>query len=352
MKKKIKDSILCLFVLLLGMLLLSERTAVTQSISSALSMCSEILIPSLFPFMVLSSLAVKTGAFLRLGKIFSPLMKKIFALSGECFSCLFFGFTGGYPVGLNIISSLYEKGRISRNDVKHMAAFCVNAGPAFAVTAAGEMMLSSKKAGFVILASVCIASLITGIVYGLFKKKNEYGVYEKKREIQFSQALTEAVNSSSGGMLSICVWVIVFSAFSALVSLFVKNETLRLVYLAFSEVTSGIVAAAKLGGIELVSASIAFGGFCVMLQLLPYIKKCGMKAGEYLLFRTTNAVLSYFITKIILIFVEIPTDVFGSFYARPWSFTAPSSAVLLIMCAVLIFDTAAGKTGRLFDDIG
>lgn len=350
--KKSKNVVLCILIIAAGAVLIAERTAVGAGVSSALKTCAEILIPSLFPFMMLSSFALKSGVFRSLEKFFSPFMQKVFSLSGECFSCLFFGFTGGYPVGMNTVSSLYERGSISRNDAKHMMLFCVNAGPAFTVTAVGEMMLGSKKAGGVILLSVCLASLISGFVYSLLKPKPDYAKNPEKRYMPFSSALVEAADSACSGMINICIWVIVFSALSAVVSVFLKNEFLSLVFSSFSEVTSGIPSAAKLGGIPMVAASISFGGFCVMLQMLPCIKKCGLKARDYLLFRIVNSVLSFFISKIILVFVDIPADVFASFYARPWSFTAPSSAVLLIMCAVLIFDTVSGKTNSLADDIG
>lgn len=352
MKNKIKNTALCLLVIIAGIVLLSERVAVAEGVSSALVMCGEILIPSLFPFMMLSAFAVKSGVFASLEKVFSPFMRKLFSLSGECFSCLFFGFTGGYPVGMSIVSSLCEKGRIGRNDAKHMMSFCVNAGPAFIVTAVGEMMLGSRTAGFVIFSTVCFSSLVTGTVFSFVKKKTVNNQNVKSEKAELSAALVEAAYTSSQSMISVCVWVLIFSAFSAVVSIFIKNELLRLVFFSFAEVTSGISSAAKLGGIPMVAASIAFGGFCVMFQLLPNIKKCGQKAYEYLLFRIVNSVLSFIFSKIILLFIDIPIDVFVSADTRIWSFTAPSSAVLLIMCAVLIFDIASRKNIRLSDDIG
>lgn len=353
-KDKFFNITVLMFVICIGILLLVMRIQIANEISNGLAVCGEVLIPSLFPFMMLSSFAVKSGVFSSLNRVVSPLTQKIFGLSGECFSALFFGFIGGYPVGASIVSELYEQGGITKKDSKHMLSFCVNAGPAFVVTAAGEMMLGSKTAGVVMLVSVCLASVVTGVVYTFFKKKTEYGTIKKTENKNLSQALVDSAFASSKSMISVCTWVLVFSAFSGIIQSFIKNETVLLIYSAFSEVTTGIESAAKLGGISLVSAVISFGGICVMCQLLPTIKKCGVKAYEYLAFRIVNAVLSFFTAKIILLFVDVPIDVFSDAQTYLWSYTAPSSALLLIMCAVLIFDLSSGqiKRDKFLDIVG
>lgn len=349
-----KNPSVLILVIVVGILLLIMREQISDEISSALTVCGEVLIPSIFPFMMLSSFAIKSGVFGSINRFALPFMKRIFGLSGECFSCLFFGFIGGYPVGASIVSELYEKKKITEIDAKHILSFCVNAGPAFVVTAAGEMILGSETAGVIMLISVCFSSVLTGVVYALFKKKTEYESKTISEKNNLSQALVDSAFASSKGIISVCTWVLMFSAISAIVKSFIKNENILLVYLAFSEVTTGIGSAAKLGGIPLVSAVISFGGICVMCQLLPVIKKCGIKAYEYLAFRIVNAVLSFLTAKVILLFVHVPINVFADVETHLWSHTAASSAVLLIMCAVLIFDITSGhnKTLEIYEITG
>ncbi|MBR3868092.1 MAG: hypothetical protein IKM66_02135 [Clostridia bacterium] len=346
-KYKFVNISVLVFVICIGGMLIVKKTQVADEVSRSLAVCGEVLIPSIFPFMMLSSFAIKSGVFGSINRISAPFMKKIFGLPAECFSCLFFGFIGGYPVGASIVSELYEKKKITEKDARHIFSFCVNAGPAFVVTAAGEMMLRSETAGVVMLVSVCFASVITGVVFSLFKRKTDYERIITSEKNNLSQALVDSAFASSKGIISVCTWVLIFSAFSGLMQSFIKNETLLLVYLAFSEVTTGIGSAAKLGGIPLVSAVISFGGICVMCQILPIIKKCGVKASEYLAFRIVNAVLSFFTAKIILLFIDVPINVFADTEMHLWSHTAPSSAILLIMCAVLIFDITSGQIKKL-----
>lgn len=336
-KLKIKNSLLMFLIVITGFLLISERDDVTVAVSNGLSVCGDVLIPSLFPFMVLSSFALSSGLFDGNGKVASFIMKKVFRLPAVCLSAIIFGFIGGYPVGAKVISSLFDDGKISGSDARHLFSFCVNAGPAFAVSVAGYMMFGSKEAGYVILISACVASLLTGIVYGRIKKCREYITFENTRhETALSESFFSAVSSSCNGMLNVCGWVIVFFVGSAMIRQCITNEATGLIYDSLAEVTSGLTAAAKLGGVPFAAACISFGGVCIMCQLMPYIKKCGLKIREYLLFRIINSVLTFFISKTLLMFFDVTVSVYSDF--KPAVHFAPASAALMIMCAVLISD--------------
>ena len=72
----------------------------------------------------------------------------------------------------------------------------------------------------------------------------------------------------------------------------------------FGEVTAGVSAAGKIGGLPLTAACISSGGLCVMCQLLPSIKKCGVRITEYLTFRIVNSVISFVLMKIIQKYIK------------------------------------------------
>lgn len=345
-KNRLKSFLLKLLVAVTGVMLIALREDVGEKISEALTLCADVLIPSLFPFMVLSSFALSLGIFEKNSRIMSFVMSKLFRLPSAAVSAVLFGFVGGYPVGARVILSLYEKGSISRDDARHLFAFCVNAGPAFIVSVAGGMIIGSVKAGYVMLFSVLLSSVIVGFVYARFKPKNncaEPVAVISRADI--ADSLVSAVTGASTGILSVCAWVIAFVAFSAVVRYFINNCNILLLYESLSEVTSGLVSATKIGGIPFASACIAFGGVSVACQLLPAIKKCGIKVGEYLLFRIANSILSYIITSVMMKFVQISVPTLSQYQAQ--LHFAPASAALLIMCAVLIFDLSSQKQKQL-----
>ena len=105
---KIRDrlpllAVLCCFS---ALLLLPEVSA--QAARDAMLLCAQTLIPSLFPFFVLSSLLIACGASELLSALLSPLMRPLFGLSGTGAAALALGLCGGYPVGARTAAELVE----------------------------------------------------------------------------------------------------------------------------------------------------------------------------------------------------------------------------------------------------
>lgn len=71
--------------------------------------CGNILIPSLFPFMVLSTFIVKSGIADALGKFLSPVTKRLFHTDGSVGVVILLGLTGGFPVGAKGVATLYSE---------------------------------------------------------------------------------------------------------------------------------------------------------------------------------------------------------------------------------------------------
>ena len=104
--------------LLLGAALLLTAAAMVlwpeESVSAArggLELCGNVIIPSLFPFFVLSSLVVELGLSRYLGRLFQPIMAPLFRVNGACACALALGFVGGYPVGARTAITLYQNGQ-------------------------------------------------------------------------------------------------------------------------------------------------------------------------------------------------------------------------------------------------
>ena len=128
---KIRDrlpllAVLCCFS---ALLLLPEVSA--QAARDAMLLCAQTLIPSLFPFFVLSSLLIACGASELLSALLSPLMRPLFGLSGTGAAALALGLCGGYPVGARTAAELVENGALSQEEGERLLALCNNAGPGF-----------------------------------------------------------------------------------------------------------------------------------------------------------------------------------------------------------------------------
>jgi len=92
-------------------------------------MCLESVVPSLFPFLILSGIITTSFTGVEV-KILRPVGRLCGIPSGGE-SLLLIGLIGGYPVGAQCIYRAYETGQISKVDAQRMLGFCNNAGPAF-----------------------------------------------------------------------------------------------------------------------------------------------------------------------------------------------------------------------------
>ena len=110
-----------------------------EAARSGLLLCGNVIIPSLFPFFVLSALVVELGLAGALGRLLEPLMGVLFRVNGSCASAVALGFLGGYPVGARTAIELYRKGMCTKTEAQRLLAFCNNSGPAFILGVVGTV---------------------------------------------------------------------------------------------------------------------------------------------------------------------------------------------------------------------
>ncbi|GHU88023.1 hypothetical protein FACS1894202_03380 [Clostridia bacterium] len=71
----------------------------SDAAKQGIKLCLDVIVPSLFPFFVLSSLVVECGLVRYLGRALEGVMRPLFRVGGACGAALMMGFVGGYPVG-------------------------------------------------------------------------------------------------------------------------------------------------------------------------------------------------------------------------------------------------------------
>ena len=161
------------FSLGIGLMILSLLLLPKQSVSAAgdgVQLCLNVILPSLFPFFVLSTLCVDSGIIRALGTLMQPLMAPLFRVGGCCAGAFLLGIIGGYPVGARTAISLYESGQCSRDEAERLLSFCNNSGPAFILGVVGAGIFSSSKAGLWLYGAHVAASILVGIVFRFYGK--------------------------------------------------------------------------------------------------------------------------------------------------------------------------------------
>ncbi len=329
----IKNIIIFISVICICALILIFPKFSSEGVKKGLFFCSDIIIPSLFPFMVISSFIVKSNLSLKIGKLMSPLTKFLFNLPGYIGPTIILGLIGGYPTSARGVKSLFEKKIITDSDAERIMLFSVGAGPAFVVSIIGINFLRNSKAGIIILVSQITASIILGVLIGLFYKTNKINFTNNKKntqnseKVKLSSAFIESCSDSCYGLINLCSLVVVFSVIilfldslgvsniisTILSNLGISHRISKSILPIFLEVTSGSMIASQNGApIELMSFALGWGGICVHFQIFSALHGINFSIIKFMIFRFFHGLIAALITNILLHFFPISIEVFSN----------------------------------------
>jgi len=235
-------AVLCCFS---ALLLLPKVSA--QAARDAMLLCAQTVIPSLFPFFVLSSLLIACGASELLSALLSPLMRPLFGLSGAGAAALALGLCGGYPVGARTAAELVESGALTQEEGERLLAFCNNAGLGFLLGVCGAGVFSSSRAGAALYLIHVAAALCAGLLT-CRALPVPHGTYPHKsaKAQHFSTAFPTAVQNALTGCLNVSAFVVFFTVLARLLLHFLPEAFASLLpcalLLGFLELTSGVLA--------------------------------------------------------------------------------------------------------------
>lgn len=329
-----------------------------QGAKRGLNFCGDILIPSIFPFLVLSVFVVKSGVSKALSRFLHPVTKKLFRLPGSAGATVLIGLIGGYPSGARGVKTLLDAGEITPKQARQMLCFTVGAGPAFVISVAGSGLLGSTQTGIILFASQFFSALLLGIAVGLFSKKEEirgpkHGA-PSSPPMPVSSALVEAAADGASSMISMCSFVILFSALLMILDQSGLSAFFREAFtflglpdpLAASlvpvllEVTTGSSAAAAAGAsAPFLSFALGWAGLCVDFQIFSMLRSVSFSKTIFLLFRLFHGLLSACFTVIGLHMFPVAETVFfstGQKLSGGLALRADGGLLLLLLCVVFL----------------
>lgn len=288
-----------------------------ETAGKAAAMCIEVILPSLFPFLVVSNLLIGLGFAESAGRIAAPLMRRVFNLNGSCASVFIMGIVGGYPVGARAAITSYERGLCTKAECERMLSFCNNSGPAFILGVVGVGVFANSRAGMLLYLSHVLASLTVGVCFRFYKRREPLArtravTYEVQKP---SRVFVDAVRSGLVGIGNISAFVIFFAVainllfasgalgalsrgIAALLTPFgIDSGSINRLLVGVIEMTSGLTSlkgAAESMNARLSMAAFLLGwaGVSVHCQVLSFIGDSGLSLMPYLCGKLLHAILS------------------------------------------------------------
>lgn len=126
------------------------------------------ILPSLLPFLILTSLLLETGAARRISARAEVFFQTVFGLSPAGFYALFLGLFCGFPMGARITAQLYEAEEIDRNEACYLLTFCSSPSPAFLSSYVILTAFSGQIHPGFVFGVLYGSNFLTGFCSGLF----------------------------------------------------------------------------------------------------------------------------------------------------------------------------------------
>lgn len=288
-----------------------------DSARSGLKLCAGLILPTLFPFFIVSILLNRLGFPLWLGNLLSPVSEKLFRVSGAGGSAFILGLCGGYPLGAAYIADMLRSGHITPDEAEKLLAFCNNSGPAFIIGAIGTGVFHSSAAGLMLYIVHILAAAFTGIIFRGRDAPVKRNCNVHIDSMNLAEALPLAVNQAVSNILSVCGFAVFFTVISGLLEtggimssaseklaelLGTEQHWCRALLCGILELGSGTGAMQGLSlcplNLSLASGLIGWGGLSVHCQTRSVLAGSSAKGALHTAGRLVNtgisAILAYF----------------------------------------------------------
>lgn len=172
-----------IFVVITIYLVIFSKSNLTAA-KNGLTLWATCVVPSLFPFFVITNLLSHTKVVSFTGKLLDKFMRPLFNVPGIGGFVFVMGLISGYPVGAKVVSDFRQEDLVTKDEGERMLAFTNNSGPLFIISSVGISLFGDTTTGLLLLCTHVLACITVGIILGKFSKKSNE---EFRAKIIFSQ---------------------------------------------------------------------------------------------------------------------------------------------------------------------
>lgn len=276
-------------------LIFDARTAIS-GIHAGIDICLRTLIPSLFPFFVLSG--IMTSALMGQSLFWLRPIGRLCRMPEGSEPLLAMGILSGYPVGAGNLWNAYQRGQLSLPEARRMVTFCNNAGPAFIFGVLGPFFPSQKWT-----LELWVIQVISSIAIGIISEETD----TKKERAPLKGRTFDIMNNAIRSMSSVCGWVIFFRMVFEFLNRWLLNQIpplAQIVLTGLIELSNGALRLNLIDDISIrfliASIILSLGGLCILMQTLTVFPKLDIR--HYLTGRMLHAAISFLLSMIVILF--------------------------------------------------
>ncbi|MCM1055150.1 MAG: hypothetical protein NC394_06480 [Bacteroides sp.] len=295
-------------------LLITDSEGMINAAKNSVAVCLNVIIPSLFAFMVFSQLVVSSNA---ADILFYPLYKLSrfwFRGSRREFGIFMLSLVGGYPVGIKLLREEAADNENYTSVAEKMLCYCYCGSPAFIIQIAGLSVLGSSKAGLLAYISNAMACLTAAVILNLTSKKRSSSAEAPLPRVKISlRGVTDSIDGAVRSLGVICGTILAFNialellSFTGIMGLLETAGADKLVRAAFEISNLSLFTGSGYGLLPLFAALTSFGGLCIIMQTAT-LSGGRLRLGKFMLWRIPVSALSAVYCYILTLFFPISVE--------------------------------------------
>ncbi len=272
---------------------IAHSARIAHSVRSALSLLSTVVIPSVFPFMIIADILRSTLDFSAINHI-GIAFERIFRISRAGLYPFLLGALCGFPLGVRCVCELYCEGAITKDEAQRLIGFCNNTGPAFLIAGIGVGLRGSLTDGIILYLSMIFSAIAVGFIFSLTKRRPTPSISHTRTHF----SLTDSIRNAGLSTLTLCSYVSFFACTVGLLRLILGETPIYLSLIPFLEIGSACSIFSKterlteLGSLLLSAFAVGFSGICVHLQAMALISKTDIGCKKYYIMKLLQGFLS------------------------------------------------------------
>lgn len=295
-----KSYAVAFMIILIGLLFFPQQSK--QLASNGLILWFQNMIPSLFPFMILSQMILSVDDSMQLLKPLRPVTKLLFRQDRTSDYVVLIGFLCGFPLGAYMAFELYHKKKISNRQLSYLLAFCNNLGPVYLCSCV--LPHYTPKLHIPILIGMYGIPLVYGMILRCTSYKTSYtyptrltcAQRDETTNMSLLDAFEAGTNRAIESIIKLGAYMVIFNALLLFPSILLHNLPIaKAATFCLFEINSGMQQVIELNP----PLSVIFlpflhiGGLSCLVQTISLKKEAPFHIGSYLLHKSIQAVLMF-----------------------------------------------------------
>ncbi len=321
MKRKFGTVIIFFILALFIFEILTQSRSILESVNFSIGIWKNNIFPSLFPFFVITEIAINYGVVELFAELSKPIMQKLFRLNSNAAFVWGMSILSGFPSSAKYARELYLNGSLNEHEATKVLTFSHFSNPLFILGTVSILFLNNKEVGLLILLSHYLTNIIIGLGFRNYypsKKENEKvslrkainNMHNKRinNDLTFGQIITNSLINSINTLLLILGVITMFLIITQVIdnNLNLSNYV-QTILNGFVEMTQGLKYISlldiplKLKSI-LSTMIISFGGLSVHMQIISILSDTKIKYLPFFVARILHATISAILVFIIFDF--------------------------------------------------